>query len=254
MNYQVIYENLISKARSENRVKGLGEYYENHHIIPRCMGGEGNLNSRKPHPNLILLKAKEHFIAHKLLFFIYPNNKKIARAYWTMVSCKKKGRNYKVSSREYAELQKMAAESISGKNNPIFKMEKNPFTNPEFIKLNSERNKNRVRTPEERMKISNSKKGKPLSEETRKKIGNSQRGVPKNPESVKKAAESNRGKKRSPEIVRMMSEIRIGKPQPKTAETNKRMNSLKFTCPHCNREIGGRANFVRFHNDNCKLK
>ena len=46
----------------------------------------------------------------------------------------------------------------------------------------------------------------------------------------------------------------MGKSQPQTSETNKKYNSMKFICPHCNREIGGRANFIRFHNDNCKSK
>jgi hypothetical protein len=29
-------------------------------------------------------------------------------------------------------------------------------------------------------------------------------------------------------------------------------NTTKYVCPHCNRSIGGIANFKRFHNDNCK--
>jgi flagellar biosynthesis GTPase FlhF len=254
MDYQKIYNDLISKARSENRVKGKGVYYERHHIIPRCLGGEGNLASKKEHPNLVLLTAREHFIAHKLLYFIYTKNIKIARAFWAMISNKSKGRNYKVSSREYAELQEIAAKSISGKNNPLFKMVKNPFTNPDFIKKNSERQKNRVRTSEERKKISESKKGKKATEETKQKMSKTRKGRKRNPESVRKSAESNKGKKRSPEIIKMMSEVRIGVPAPHTSETNKKMNSLKFTCPYCNREIGGRANFVRYHNDNCKQK
>jgi hypothetical protein len=254
MNYKRIYDSLMTKARSENRVKGDGIYYENHHIVPRCMGGEGNLSSRKPHPNLILLTAREHFIAHKLLFFIYPDNLKLARAFWSMVSMKSKGREYRVSSREYAELQEITAKSMSGKNNPLFKMEKNPFTDPDFIKKNSERNRNRVVSEDTKKKISESRKGIKLSEEHKKTISNKLKGRIPSPEAVKKAAEKNRGKKRSPEFVKMMSEVRMGVPAPHTSETNKKMNSLKFTCPHCNREIGGRANFVRFHNNNCKYR
>ena len=148
----------------------------------------------------------------------------------------------------------MASKAISGKNNPIHKMEKNPFSDPEFIKRNSEKNKGRVRTPEERQKISESRKGIKLSDEHKRAIGDKQRGIPRNPESVRKSAESNRGKKRSPEILKMMSDIRLGVPAPHTSETNRKMNSLKFKCHYCHREIGGRANFVRFHNDNCKHK
>ena len=32
------------------------------------------------------------------------------------------------------------------------------------------------------------------------------------------------------------------------------MMKEKRTCPHCNREIGGRTNYMRFHGDNCKKK
>ena len=39
MNHQKIYDNLIKKVKSEYRVKYKGIYYENHHIIPRCLSG-----------------------------------------------------------------------------------------------------------------------------------------------------------------------------------------------------------------------
>jgi len=254
MNYEKIYETLCSNAKLEKRIKDKSDYYEAHHIIPRCMGGTGTNGQYKTHPNVVLLTAREHFIAHKLLFYIYSDNIKLAKAFWAMVSYKKKGRNYRISSREYSELQEIASKAISGKNNPLFKMEKNPFSDPEFIKRNSERNKGSKRSEESRKKISDSRKGIKLSEEHKRAIGEKHKGVPKNPESVKKAAESNRGKKRSPEFVKMMSEVRLGLPAPHTSNTNRRMNSQKYTCDHCGREIGGRANFVRFHNDNCKSK
>lgn len=254
MNYKKIYDNLCFKAKSENRLKGKGVYYEAHHIIPKCLGGEGKNNQYNKHPNLVLLTAKEHYVAHKLLHFIHPDNLKLSRAFWSMVAFHKKGRNYKVTSREYAELQKISSMAMSGKNNPLFKMERNPFSNPDFIKRNSERNRGSKHSEETRKKISNSRKGIKLSEEHKKAIGDKQRGVSKNPESVKKAAEKNRGKKRSLEFVKMMSEIRLGIPAPHTSETNKRMNTQKYMCTHCGREIGGRANFIRFHNDNCKFK
>ena len=61
MNYQKIYESIINKAKSENRKKHNGTYYENHHIKPRC------LNGGEEKENKVLLTAKEHFICHKLL-------------------------------------------------------------------------------------------------------------------------------------------------------------------------------------------
>ncbi len=61
MDYQQIYNDLISKACDEKRTKQSATYYENHHILPRCMGGTDDSF------NLILLTAKEHWVAHCLL-------------------------------------------------------------------------------------------------------------------------------------------------------------------------------------------
>ena len=58
MNYLKIYENIIEKSKKENRKKENGIYYEKHHIVPKCMGGSDDTE------NLIILTAREHFIAH----------------------------------------------------------------------------------------------------------------------------------------------------------------------------------------------
>ena len=66
MDHQKIYENIILIAKSKNRQK-LNKndidyvYYENHHIIPKCLNGNDDEN------NLVLLTAKEHYVCHKLL-------------------------------------------------------------------------------------------------------------------------------------------------------------------------------------------
>jgi len=79
MDYQKIYRALILKTKSENRIKGEGMYYEKHHIILDFMfkdrkrkGPKGHLEG-KPNAksNIVLLTAKEHFIAHLLLYKIY---------------------------------------------------------------------------------------------------------------------------------------------------------------------------------------
>lgn len=64
MNYLKIYNSLIEKAKKENRTK-LNDYYENHHIIPRCCDGTDEKF------NLVLLTPKEHWLAHLLLCKIY---------------------------------------------------------------------------------------------------------------------------------------------------------------------------------------
>jgi hypothetical protein len=82
MNYSRIYEQIILKSKSEARAKGGAIYYENHHIIPKCLGGN---NSKD---NLVLLTAREHFISHHLLVKMYPSNRKLIHAFWYMCNIK----------------------------------------------------------------------------------------------------------------------------------------------------------------------
>ena len=62
MNYALIYEKIVSRARS----RILEGYKEKHHIIPRCLGGDNSDN------NLVNLTPEEHFLVHLLLVKIYP--------------------------------------------------------------------------------------------------------------------------------------------------------------------------------------
>ena len=69
MNYKQNYLDYINYVKTLNRQKGQGIYYETHHIIPKSLGGN---NSKS---NLVLLTAREHFLAHYLLCKITENNK-----------------------------------------------------------------------------------------------------------------------------------------------------------------------------------
>ena len=63
------------------------------------MGGDNKKN------NLTKLTAKEHFICHKILCKLYPNNEKLRYAFWVMCN-QKTNRDYRVSGRDY-ELAKL---------------------------------------------------------------------------------------------------------------------------------------------------
>jgi hypothetical protein len=65
MNWEIIYKNLIGKAILEKRSRSTEIYYENHHIIPKHMGGDNSEN------NLVLLTFREHILAHYILWRIY---------------------------------------------------------------------------------------------------------------------------------------------------------------------------------------
>lgn len=77
MNYKKIYNDLIK--RGINRDRTPAEYYEKHHIIPRCLGGD-NVTS-----NISVLTCREHFLAHQLLTKIYPDNRRLTYAFLCMI-------------------------------------------------------------------------------------------------------------------------------------------------------------------------
>ena len=115
MNYEKIYNQLITRAQIEYRKKSRGTYFERHHIIPKCLGGD---NSKT---NLVLLTAREHFIAHKLLCEIYPAETKLHYALWRMMNPQTKNhlRNYIISSREYSRCKQLQQSIVQklGKQN-----------------------------------------------------------------------------------------------------------------------------------------
>ncbi len=78
MDYENIYNNLI--IRAQNRILDAEQYYEKHHIIPKCLGGND------VDTNLIRLTGREHFVAHQLLCKIYPKNGRLIKAATMMCS------------------------------------------------------------------------------------------------------------------------------------------------------------------------
>jgi hypothetical protein len=103
MNYQRIYDQIIDRARKEQRTKQQELYYESHHIVARCMGG---LNKKE---NLILLTAREHFVVHWLLARAYPSSKGLAKAFDAMCTLKKSyQQRYTPSSRAISEAKELS--------------------------------------------------------------------------------------------------------------------------------------------------
>lgn len=108
MDYKKHYDLLIETRR--NRVIIDGNYYEKHHIIPKSMGGGDDPN------NLIKLTAREHFIAHWLLWRIYQN-KEMAFAFHSLVHM---GKNQIIKSSRVYEESKIARRQFIVENNKIY--------------------------------------------------------------------------------------------------------------------------------------
>lgn len=105
MNYEKIYNDLmadrINKKPLRLTQKRNGFYFEGHHILPKSKGGSGNSNRPKYNSNIVLLTAREHFLAHWLLWRIY-GDRQMALAFHKMMSINK-NTNRITSSRGYDE-------------------------------------------------------------------------------------------------------------------------------------------------------
>lgn len=188
MNYQHIYENL---TRPNDRQKGDECFYEEHHILPKCLGGTDDRD------NLVLLTTKEHFIAHRLLTKIYPSNHKLLYAVFYMGGTRHgvtNSRTYQLLREEYF---KKHSEHMSGTT-----------LSPETVeKRNTTRynNGNYIVSDKTKKKISESLKGRILSEETKQKMRESSTGKNHDYETRRRMSESHKGKTLSEE-----TELKIG--------------------------------------------
>lgn len=121
MDYEKIYKNLVVSAKersigmSVSKIKSTG-YHELHHIIPKSMGGTDEKT------NLVYLTAREHYIAHWILYKIHKN-KQMTYAFFSMT---KKGnrsqKRYNSHTFKYAKeaMAKMISQSRSGSMHPLF--------------------------------------------------------------------------------------------------------------------------------------
>jgi hypothetical protein len=104
--YTRIYNNIIERAKARTT----SGYVENHHIIPRSLGGSNNKS------NLVALTAREHFICHLLLTRITQgqDKKKMIRAVFYLTGRGKADRNnYIKSSRLYENLKTQLSAIVS---------------------------------------------------------------------------------------------------------------------------------------------
>ena len=101
MNYLAIYNKLVENRKTFPVVD---EYCENHHIIPKCLGGD---NSPE---NMVRLTAREHFIAHQLLYKHY-RTPELAFAWHSMLRCDPDQKRY-YTSRQVAAARKAHSDTL----------------------------------------------------------------------------------------------------------------------------------------------
>jgi hypothetical protein len=138
MNSQRIYNMLMERARERNWTRKMSsEYVERHRIIPGCLGGKYTQD------NYVFLTAREHFLAHWLLFKIHRTSK-LAFAWFKM--CKgSPNQQRKFNSRDFERVKKALSISQKGKEGTfkgkkhkpesIEKMKQHPKTDEHILKI-----------------------------------------------------------------------------------------------------------------------
>lgn len=100
----------------KDRIIEKNAYTETHHIVPRSWSDDLRYDKN----NLILLTAREHFIAHLILS--HTEDSYMEYAFWGF--CNQLSgdikREYKINSIFYENAKKTFSENHSGKNHPLF--------------------------------------------------------------------------------------------------------------------------------------
>ena len=152
---------LIQRAQHRQAPK---VYTEKHHIIPRSLGGSDNSS------NIVVLTAREHFIAHCLLARIHGGNQ------WSalMIMCKRAkmtGRQFEKSKIEHATSKKGSKWSIEQRQAWSIKCKGKPKSKEHAAKVGMS-HKGLKHTDEAKEKMKNNSRwlGKYFSNELKKKV------------------------------------------------------------------------------------
>jgi hypothetical protein len=225
MDYQKIYNSLC--INSFNRIN-TGNVTERHHIVPKCMGGTDSIS------NIAILTPKEHFIAHKLLCEIYPNNSKLSYALWAMMNLNNRyqDRKYTISSREYERMR-----------NIYIKLQMNPKSEEHKKKISKSwtddrRKQASIKLTEYNKTRVHPLKGKQHTELTKQKIRKANTGRNHSDETKQKLKNYNVGRTLSDETKQKM----------RLAATNRKI----IKCPYCDMISKSVSNMNRYHFNNCK--
>lgn len=229
MDYSKIYNELITDAVQNPK---LDVYKETHHIIPKCLGG-----SDLPE-NLVRLTARQHYLAHWLLYKIHRTSS-LVHAWHNMSRVGKGQQDRTVNSHlfEYCkkERRKKMSEQYSGKGNNFYGKTHNEETKRRLSEIHSGK---MYKTDEQIKDWVESVAKKPKTKEHREKI--SRKGLVMLQHI------------RTKEIVRVpYTDDRLHSDE--WVNPRKITPEAKYKCMYCD-VVTTASNLKRWHNDNCKRK
>lgn len=219
MNYLKIYNNLMESRKKCTTFSAIN-YWEKHHIIPKCLGGSNAVE------NLVLLTAREHYIAHQLLMKAYPENRNLSLSFECMLWGQDKRR---ITAKQFEKLKEFRSKNRKGikfseehiKNLSIAQQKRylnNPVSEETKQKI-SEANKGKVRTEEQKDRLSNSKMGIKFSEEHKKSLSEAWK--------TRENKNPNKGRKHTEEEIEKMKEAwKTRKLIPISEETRQKLSEV----------------------------
>jgi len=166
------YAALIEDCLSRSTIDG---YTEKHHILPKCVCDTDDQRTDKN--NLVILSAKEHFIAHQLLSEIFTGPIKRKMLYALSGLCTLKDGRRIFTPEEYSVIKEASRQAKKGI--PLTDKHKQKIRDS-FSKYNP--NKGRVVSDDTKRKQSVAKIGTPRSQAAKDSISNTLKGVPKGPQ------------------------------------------------------------------------
>lgn len=224
MDHQAVYEALMARAVERDGIDG---YVERHHIRPKSL-----FPDLKDDPsNIVILTAREHFIAHLLLAKIHGGVMAFAAHSMAL--------NGRYGARRYAWFREEAAVYMSevrkGAGNPMFGKKQSPEHVAKCVAARTGRPsplKGRKISEAHRQRIKEAQRNRPSrphSADTRERISraklgqpSSQKGVPLSIERRRHLSEINTGKRRTEEEKRRISASLKGQPKPPRSEDHLR--------------------------------
>ena len=103
-------------------------------MLPRCLGGSDDVD------NIVILTAREHFIAHQLLVKVYPGHRGVIFALH-MMTVSPNGNGERLNNRTYEWIRIRCAGVVSGSGNPMYGVRRMGAENHFYGRHHNERTK-----------------------------------------------------------------------------------------------------------------
>lgn len=243
--YKIWYNSIVENAKT----RILTGYLEQHHIIPRSLGGSDEPN------NLVKLTAREHFVCHWLLTKMHTGESR-AKMIYALNGMKRNGQHNeryetKITSRVYESLKKefsIIHSAVMRGRTPWNKGHRED--RPEVLEnVKQAALKRKPQSKESREKQAQKTRGQKRTDKQKAKMSAGMRGVKKGPMSQDEKDKRSRalaGRPKPPEHTKKRLETLA-----KQLADGTHYSQQKKTCLHCG-VVASKGPYTRYHGDKCK--